>query len=102
MVVDFLLTGDVSRGFGVAVKTALDCVAAASTVGGGLTSLHADEIKFALRTGPEVCPEEPKHSNGPTVKNESWASEENCSIFTGNEDLSVKYPIKEKSQRNMS
>ena len=58
--------------------------------GGGLTSLQTDETKFASLTCPEDWPEEPKHSNGPSVKNESLASEENCNMFTGNEDLSVK------------
>lgn len=71
------------------VRGVLDAVAT-SAVGGGLTSLQADEIKFALLTSPEGCPEEPKHSNGPRVKNESLASEANCSMFTGNEDLSCK------------
>ena len=46
-----------------------------STVGGGLTSLQADEIKFALPTFSGARPEEPKHSNGPRVKKESLASE---------------------------
>lgn len=61
-----------------------------STVWGGLTSLQADERKFALLTCPDNWSEEPKHSNGPSVKNESLASEENCNMFTGNKDLSVK------------
>ena len=61
-----------------------------STVVGGLTSLQAEKMKFASPTCLEDWPEEPKHSNGPSVKNESLASEENCNIFTGNKDLSVK------------
>ena len=89
MVVDFLPTVEVSCGPSVAVRGALDVVFT-TTVGGGLTSLQADEIKFALLTCPEDSPEEPKHSTGPRVKNESLASEANCSMFTGNEDLSVK------------
>lgn len=89
VVVDFLRTVEVSCGPSVAVRGVLDVVFT-STVGGGLTSLQADEIKFALLTCPEDWPEEPKHSNGPRVKNESLASEENCSMFTGKEDLSVK------------
>lgn len=76
VVVDFLLTVEVSSGPSVAVRGVLDVVFT-STVGGGLTSLQADEIKFALLTCPEDRPEEPKHSNGPRVKNESLASEEN-------------------------
>lgn len=90
MVVDVLRTVEVSGAPScVAVRGALDVVFM-STVGGGLTSLQADEIKFALLTCPEDGPEVPKHSNGPSVKNESLASEENCNMFTGNEDLSVK------------
>ena len=89
VVVGFLRTVEVSCGPSVAVTGALDVVFT-STVGGGLTSLQADEIKFALLTCPEDWPEEPKHSNGPRVKNESLASEKNCSMFTGNDDLSVK------------
>ena len=89
MVVGFLRTVEVSCGPSVAVRGVLDVVFT-STVGGGLTSLQADEIKFALLTCPEDWPEEPKHSNGPRVKNEPLASEENCSMFTGKEDLSVK------------
>ena len=57
---------------------------------GGLTSLQAAEMKFALLTCPEDWPGVPKHSNGPSVKKESLASEENCNMLTGNEDLSVK------------
>ena len=89
VVVDFLRTVEVSCGPSMTVRGALDVVFT-STVGGGLTSLQADEIKLALLTSPEDWPEEPKHSNGPRVKNESLASEENCSMFTGNEDLSVR------------
>lgn len=89
MVVNFLLTVEVSGGFRVEVRRVLG-VAGASTVGGGLTSLQADEIKLALLTSPEGWPEEPKHSNGPRVKNESFASEVNCSMFTGSKDLSCK------------
>lgn len=90
MVVDVLRTVEVSGAPScVAVRGAIDVVFM-STVGGGLTSLQADEIKFALLTCPEDWPEVPKHSNGPSVKNESLASEENCNMFTGNEDLSVK------------
>ena len=90
MVVDVLRAVKVSCAPScVAVRGAIDVVFM-STVGGGLTSLQADEIKFALLTCPEDWPEVPKHSNGPSVKNESLASEENCNMFTGNEDLSVK------------
>lgn len=90
MVVDVLRTVEVSCAPScVAVRGAIDVVFM-STVGGGLTSLQADEIKFALLTCPEDWPEVPKHSNGPSVKNESLASEENCNMLTGNEDLSVK------------
>ena len=90
VVLDFLRTVEVSCGPScVTVREALDVVFM-STAGGGLTSLQADEIKFALLTCPEDWPEEPKHSKGPSVKNESLASEENCNMFTGNEDLSVK------------
>ena len=60
------------------------------TVGGGLTNLQADEIKFALLTSSGARPPVPKHSNGPRVKKESLASELNCNIFTGNDDLSCK------------
>lgn len=48
-----------------------------SAVGGGLISLHVDEMKLALVTGLYVLPEEPRHSNGPTVKKECTASAEN-------------------------
>lgn len=61
-----------------------------STFESGLTSLHTDEMKLALGTGLGVGPEESKHSNGPRVKKECTASEENWSIVTGNDDLSVK------------